>query len=98
MKNNIKTILLLIIFTVLLIVTGYFAQQIHHGIVIFIFVFLLGTGLLTKMHSIEVMYLCKSCGREFKISLLQDLLSLHNVNKKYLKCPHCHQRNWHKEV
>lgn len=54
---------------------------------------------LIHYHSSNNAYLCPVCHHKFKISFLKDTFTFHNGKQgKYLKCPHCHQKNWIKET
>lgn len=50
---------------------------------------------LIFFHSAQNAYVCPDCNKKFTISFLKDMVTLNNGKKgKYLKCPHCHQKNW----
>jgi DNA-directed RNA polymerase subunit RPC12/RpoP len=53
-----------------------------------------GLFLLVRWHAHHTAYRCPACGDEFEISVFTDFVSPQVPNKKYLKCPHCGQRNW----
>ncbi|MGN0179770.1 MAG: hypothetical protein ACI4DY_10070 [Monoglobaceae bacterium] len=38
-------------------------------------------------------YECKKCGHKFKPTLRAYVLGAHTVTRRYLKCPHCGEKN-----
>jgi DNA-directed RNA polymerase subunit RPC12/RpoP len=50
--------------------------------------------ILVRTHAARTVYRCSTCGHEFKITPLTDFLSPHTLNKKFLRCPSCHRRQW----
>jgi DNA-directed RNA polymerase subunit RPC12/RpoP len=50
--------------------------------------------LLVRWHALNTAYRCPACKGTFEISIFSDFSSPHVPNKKYLKCPHCNERNW----
>ncbi len=97
-KFDFKTLVGIGVYAVILIVSGYFLQSKENGIGMFILVALVGLIILVLMHAKRAVYTCINCNKEFKISPIIDLVSPHNMNTKYLKCPHCGKRSWHKEI
>jgi len=49
---------------------------------------------LVYWHTKNFAYRCPSCGSEFEISMLADLISPHILDVKYLSCPKCNKREW----
>ncbi|ABN52920.1 MAG: hypothetical protein GX889_08270 [Clostridiales bacterium] len=96
-KIDFKTLISIGVYAVILIVSGYLLQDMKNGIGIFVSIALIGLILLVVMHSRRAVYTCIECKKEFKISPVIDLISPHNVDKKYLKCPYCGKRGWHRE-
>lgn len=96
-KIDFKTLISIGVYAIILIVSMYLLQHMKNGIIVFIIIALVGLIVLVLMHSKRAIYTCIECKREFKISLVIDLISPHNVYKKYLKCPYCGKRGWHKE-
>ena len=45
--------------------------------------------LLVDRHQITTGYICNHCEKRFSIGFIEDLISLQNSGKKYVKCPHC---------
>ncbi len=50
--------------------------------------------ILVRGHAARTLYRCPSCGNEFKITPLTDILSPHTLTTKYLRCPACGKRRW----
>lgn len=50
--------------------------------------------ILTRWHASSTAYRCPHCGHEFEISAWRDLITPHKMDKYYLKCPACGERNW----
>ncbi|MGG7178441.1 hypothetical protein ACQPU1_12640 [Clostridium paraputrificum] len=96
-KVDFKTLISIGVYSIALILCGYFLQDLNNGIVIFILIALFGLIILVLMHSKRAIYTCKHCNKEFKISAVIDLISPHKLDKKYLKCPHCGKLDWHNE-
>ena len=51
-------------------------------------------GLLIRWHAANFAYRCEACGHEFEITALQDAISPHMLETKYLRCPKCRARTW----
>ena len=43
-------------------------------------------------------YKCKNCGQEIVPTYSQALRAMHKGTTRYLKCPHCQQRTWCKNI
>lgn len=92
-----KTIYLLLLFYVIILFLSLIVGSLLGGWYMY---FIIGMNILLlcgliELHSIHNAYVCPYCHKKFKIGFLKDMLTLHNGKKgKYLKCPHCHQRNW----
>lgn len=60
-------------------------------------VVLVGLGLLVYWHKSATAYRCPNCGHVYTLTLLQDLVAPHRVDKGggwlLLKCPSCKQRH-----
>jgi len=50
--------------------------------------------LLVRWHVRTTGYRCPGCGKEFAIPAWADLLRLHMLTTKYVKCPKCGRRIW----
>lgn len=96
-KFDFRTLAGVGVYVVILIVSGYFLQSKENGIGIFILIALVGLIILVVMHAKVAIYTCLDCNKEFKISPIVDLVSPHKMDSKYLKCPHCGKKSWHKE-
>ena len=43
-------------------------------------------------------YKCKNCGNKIIPTYSQALWAMHKGTTRYLKCPHCNKRTWHKKI
>jgi len=43
----------------------------------------------------HAVYECHECGATHKPTVGEYLLGVHIPGKRFLKCPHCGDRNWH---
>lgn len=98
-KNDWKKAIILIIGFVIIVVSTAIIFASHNWPLGFVIWLLIVGGclfILVSWHTKNYGYKCLSCGHEFEISVLQDLISPHGMGKggwKYLKCPKCHQRS-----
>ena len=64
------------------------------GVVVAIFLGFVGI----KIEQIAGYYVCKECGRKYVPSFSQVFFSCHIGRTRYMQCPECHKRSWHKKV
>lgn len=94
------TYLLLSIYIVIIVVSGYLisilgglSSYLIIGIDIAFLLFLI------YFHSSQNAYVCPYCKYKFTINFFQDMFSFNNGKKgKYLKCPNCHKKSWISET
>lgn len=43
-------------------------------------------------------YLCSKCNHQYIPTYRQTLFAMHRGRTRYMKCPHCKKRSWHKKV
>ena len=43
-------------------------------------------------------YKCKNCNHEIVPSYSEAFWSIHIVTTRYLKCPKCNKKTWHKKI
>ena len=65
------------------------------GIVV---VFLLPCFYALKLEVSVGFYKCKKCGHEIVPTYSEALWAIHMGTTRFLKCPHCQMRTWHKKV
>jgi len=65
------------------------------GIVV---VFLLPCFYALKLEVSVGFYKCKKCGHEIVPTYSEALWAMHCGTTRFLKCPHCQKRTWHKKV
>lgn len=68
------------------------------GMILWILFLLIGLFGITRQHAKTAAYACPGCEAVFKISAVADFLSPQLGVKKLLKCPHCGQSSWCREV
>lgn len=54
--------------------------------------------ILLRIEQIAGYYKCGKCGHSWVPTYRQTVLTLNMNRSRYLKCPHCGQRNFHKKV
>lgn len=68
---------------------------------------LLGVGMLfcfigcfvaLKIEQVAGYYMCSKCNNKYVPTFKQVNLSMHMGRTRYMKCPHCKQKSWHKKV
>ena len=59
---------------------------------------LIGSMFALKIEQVAGYYKCAKCGHKHVPSFKQMQLSMHMGRTRYLKCPHCKQKSWHKKV
>ncbi|HJX23382.1 MAG TPA: hypothetical protein VJ574_03110 [Candidatus Bathyarchaeia archaeon] len=90
-----RTHVVLLIFLSTTAITAVFLAPVAWpvGFALWVCVVLCSLLLMVRWHSRNVTYLCPACGSVFNISLVNDLLSPHGVDKgggwKLLTCPRC---------
>ncbi|MDH7576965.1 MAG: hypothetical protein QHH75_03875 [Bacillota bacterium] len=52
-----------------------------------------GLFLLVRWHARSTAYICPKCSHFFMISVAEDFLSPHMMDKKLLKCPKCREKS-----
>ncbi len=67
-------------------------------IIISVIVFLIPCFYALKLEVSVGVYKCKKCGNEIVPTYSQALWAIHNGTTRYLKCPKCNKRTWHKKV
>lgn len=96
-KERRKTALYVLLTIVAIAVTGAALPDFLGtiGLIVWLIVVIPGSLLLlVRRHASCTAYRCSSCGHDFEISTLTDLISPHVLGKKYLKCRLCGQRGW----
>ncbi len=51
-----------------------------------------------KIEQVAGYYQCKKCGHMHVPTYKEVNLAMHMGRTRYLKCPHCNQKSWHKKV
>ncbi|MBQ8908926.1 MAG: helix-turn-helix transcriptional regulator [Clostridia bacterium] len=51
-----------------------------------------------KIEQVAGYYICSKCNHKYVPTYHQVLWALHVNRTRYMKCPHCHKRAWHKKV
>ena len=92
-QDWIKTILYLTLFIIIIILGAIFLlPKLWY---LWAIIILAGILWITKWHTDNFAYKCKSCKHEFTISMWLDLINPHGISKKgawqLLKCPKCHK-------
>ena len=59
---------------------------------------IVGLCFALKIEQVAGFYVCKHCGYKYIPTYNQVLLAMHMYRTRYMKCPHCHKRSWHKKV
>ena len=59
---------------------------------------IVGVGFALKIEQVAGFYICKHCGYKYVPSYQQVLWAMHINRTRYMKCPHCHKKSWHKKV
>ena len=59
---------------------------------------IVGSCFALKIEQVAGFYLCKHCGYKYVPSYKQILFAPHINRTRYMKCPHCHKKSWHKKV
>lgn len=67
-------------------------------IIISVIVFLIPCFYALKLEVSVGVYKCKKCGNEIVPTYSQALWAMHSGTTRYLKCPKCNKRTWHKKV
>jgi MerR family transcriptional regulator, thiopeptide resistance regulator len=67
------------------------------GFIVWLMLTAVAVFILVRYHSRHTTYTCPECHENFPVSTWTDLISPHKSDEKYLRCPHCHKRNWCRE-
>ena len=59
---------------------------------------IVGVCFALKIEQVAGFYVCKHCGYKYVPAYKQVLFAPHINRTRYMKCPHCHQKSWHKKV
>ena len=59
---------------------------------------LIGIGFALKIEQVAGYYVCKKCNHKYIPTYSQVLWAPHVNRTRYMKCPHCKQKSWHKKV
>ena len=104
MKNKIKyfisagfLILSLLLFVASAILTEYF-NNLWWTIVVSLILFI-GLIIITFYFYIKASeFVCPKCNTQFKPKANSTIWAIHTITKRYLRCPHCQEKSWCKEV
>ncbi len=61
-------------------------------------IFLVGISFALLIEKDAGYYECAKCHEKYIPTYKAVLLAPHNGRTRWLKCPHCHKRSWHKKV
>ena len=67
-------------------------------VIVLVIVFLIPCFYALKLEVSVGVYKCKKCGHEIVPTYSQALWAMHSGTTRYLKCPKCNKRTWHKKV
>ncbi len=85
-----------------LIFVAAFAQMsngLRITLIVFGFVlFLAGCFYALRMEQVAGYYTCKECGHQYVPTYRAVAMAPHMGRTRYMKCPKCHQKSWHKKV
>lgn len=59
---------------------------------------LIATPFMLKIEQIAGYYVCKECGHKYVPTYSSVFYSMHINRTRYMKCPECNKRSWHKKV
>ena len=59
---------------------------------------LIATPFMLKIEQIAGYYECKECGHKYVPTYSSVFYSMHINRTRYMKCPECHKKSWHKKV
>ena len=59
---------------------------------------LIATPFMLKIEQIAGYYECKECGHKYVPSYKSVFYSMHINRTRYMKCPNCNKKSWHKKV
>lgn len=60
--------------------------------------FLIAVPFLLKIEQTAGYYQCTSCGKRYVPAYKSVFWARHIGRKRYMRCPHCDQKSWHKKV
>ena len=61
-------------------------------------VLIIGISLALKIETETGYYECKICQNKYIPKYFQVYFAMHYGTTRYLKCPKCHKRSWHKKI
>lgn len=61
-------------------------------------IFLIGTSFCLYIEQKAGYYICKKCNHKYIPTFKQVFFAMHINRSRYLKCPHCKQKSWHKKI
>ena len=94
-------VLSLIILLSLTFIASFLEMETWLRVLIVTFAFvtaIIGVGFALKIEQIAGYYVCKKCNHKYVPSYRQVFFAPHINRTRYMKCPHCKQRCWHKKV
>ena len=59
---------------------------------------LIATPFMLKIEQIAGYYECKKCGHKYIPEYKSVFYAMHINRTRYMKCPECHKKSWHKKV
>ena len=59
---------------------------------------LIACPFMLKIEQIAGYYECKECGHKYVPTYSSVFYSMHINRTRYMKCPECHKKSWHKKV
>ena len=59
---------------------------------------LIATPFMLKIEQIAGYYECKECGHKYVPTYSSVFYSMHINRTRYMKCPECHKKSWHKKI
>ena len=59
---------------------------------------LIATPFMLKIEQIAGYYECKECGHKYVPTYSSVFYAMHINRTRYMKCPECNKRSWHKKV
>lgn len=90
-----------IAFLTLLFVASYIEMQTWVRIVLLVIAFvsfIVGVGYALRIEQVAGYYECQNCHHKYVPTYKSVLWSQHINRSRKMRCPNCHQKNWHKKV
>ncbi len=96
---TVSAIVTIVVVLGLIMISAYAIQELWIKILTIIFCAILIPSNIAVILLIAVnteIYECCHCGKKFIPTMGEYILGPHTLTKRYLKCPHCHKKGYHK--